>query len=88
MITLPKFAVLFRLRSCSRSTVTSVIFVVVDPYVGFAVADGKGWAPICEFLNLPVPEVPFPKVNDTAEFQGHISKVNYGALFSLVDVVF
>ena len=27
----------------------------------------EGWAPLCEFLNVDKPEIPFPKVNDTAE---------------------
>ena len=27
----------------------------------------KGWGPLCEFLNVAVPEIPFPKVNDTDE---------------------
>ena len=28
----------------------------------------EGWRPLCEFLNVDVPEnIPFPKVNDTAE---------------------
>ena len=27
----------------------------------------KGWGPLCEFLNVAVPKIPFPKVNDTAE---------------------
>ena len=28
----------------------------------------EGWAPLCEFLDVDVPEdIPFPKVNDTAE---------------------
>jgi len=30
---------------------------------------GDGWAPLCEFLGVPVPNTPFPKVNDRAEFQ-------------------
>jgi hypothetical protein len=25
----------------------------------------EGWAPLCEFLDLPVPETPFPRVNDS-----------------------
>lgn len=29
----------------------------------------EGWEPLCKFLNKPVPNVPFPHVNDTAEFQ-------------------
>ena len=27
----------------------------------------EGWGPLCEFLNVENPEIPFPKVNDTAE---------------------
>lgn len=29
----------------------------------------QGWGPLCEFLGKPVPEKPFPKVNDSANFQ-------------------
>jgi hypothetical protein len=32
----------------------------------FEVKDG--WEPLCKFLNVPVPAEPFPKVNDTEEF--------------------
>jgi hypothetical protein len=28
----------------------------------------QGWEPLCTFLNVPVPNEPFPKVNDTEEF--------------------
>lgn len=28
-----------------------------------------GWGPLCEFLGKPVPDVPFPKVNETKELQ-------------------
>jgi hypothetical protein len=27
-----------------------------------------GWEPLCEFLDLPVPEVPFPCLNDSKQF--------------------
>ena len=27
----------------------------------------QGWAPLCNFLGVPVPEDPFPNMNDTAE---------------------
>ncbi len=30
---------------------------------------GDGWAPICEALDLPIPDEPFPHVNSTAEFR-------------------
>ncbi|MDJ0788746.1 MAG: sulfotransferase [Myxococcota bacterium] len=29
----------------------------------------QGWEPLCEFLGVPVPNEPFPRVNDRAEFQ-------------------
>jgi hypothetical protein len=28
----------------------------------------EGWGPLCEFLDLPVPEMPFPHLNDSKEF--------------------
>lgn len=36
----------------------------------------QGWEPLCKFLGVPVPDVPFPHVNDTAEFQGHVRGLN------------
>ncbi|HMW14425.1 MAG: sulfotransferase family protein [Pseudomonadales bacterium] len=29
----------------------------------------QGWEPLCEFLECPVPDSPFPQVNSTEEFQ-------------------
>ena len=29
----------------------------------------QGWQPLCEFLGVPVPDVPFPKTNSTEEFR-------------------
>jgi hypothetical protein len=29
----------------------------------------EGWAPLCAFLGVPVPDGPMPKVNSTEEFQ-------------------
>ena len=29
----------------------------------------EGWGPLCQFLGLPVPESPFPNVNDSASIQ-------------------
>ena len=28
-----------------------------------------GWAPLCKFLNKPIPDVPFPRVNESADLQ-------------------
>ena len=32
----------------------------------------QGWDPLCKFLDLPVPEEPFPNANDTAEQQARL----------------
>jgi hypothetical protein len=33
---------------------------------------GDGWGPLCEFLEVPVPDEPLPKVNDSAMFATRI----------------
>lgn len=32
----------------------------------------QGWAPLCEFLGVPVPSEPYPRVNDTAAFKRRV----------------
>jgi hypothetical protein len=32
----------------------------------------EGWEPLCEFLELPVPEAAFPRVNDRAQLEDRI----------------
>lgn len=32
-----------------------------------------GWKPLCEFLGVPVPDEPFPRRNDTAEFRRRVA---------------
>jgi hypothetical protein len=36
----------------------------------------QGWEPLCTFLGKPIPNVPFPHVNDTNEFKERIAHVN------------
>jgi hypothetical protein len=31
-----------------------------------------GWGPLCAFLNVPVPDEPYPRTNDRAEFWEHM----------------
>jgi len=38
----------------------------------FDVTDG--WEPLCQFLGVPVPSKPFPRVNDTASFQKSVKR--------------
>ena len=33
----------------------------------------EGWAPLCAFLGLPVPDEPFPRTNDRAEFWDRVA---------------
>jgi hypothetical protein len=35
----------------------------------------EGWEPLCRFLDVPVPDQPFPRVNDRDEFKQHAAKV-------------
>ena len=35
-----------------------------------------GWEPLCHFLDLPVPDEPYPKTNDRAEFWEHMKGNN------------
>ena len=41
-------------------------YVPKDKLLVFEVQEG--WEPLCAFLNKPVPATPFPRVNDTEEF--------------------
>jgi hypothetical protein len=40
----------------------------------------EGWEPLCEFLDLPVPAMPFPHINDRKEF---LNRIIDGSLESL-----
>lgn len=45
----------------------------------------QGWAPLCEFLGVPIPDIPFPKTNTTADvvhmrpkFREHMERLQTG----------
>ncbi len=40
----------------------------------------SGWAPLCEFLDCPVPDEDYPSTNTTAEFQQRIAAMREAAL--------
>lgn len=42
-------------------------FVPPDRLLTFHVKEG--WGPLCNFLNVPEPNVPFPRVNSSSEFE-------------------
>jgi hypothetical protein len=35
----------------------------------------EGWEPLCRFLEIPAPDKPFPRMNDTREFQKRVRVV-------------
>jgi Sulfotransferase domain len=35
----------------------------------------EGWAPLCRFLEVPIPDEPFPRLNDTASTQAIIRRM-------------
>ncbi|MCY7410184.1 MAG: hypothetical protein LH473_07915 [Chitinophagales bacterium] len=35
----------------------------------------QGWEPLCTFLNVPVPNTPFPKTNSTQEFLNNVKSL-------------
>ena len=54
-----------------RQNIATVRHVVpADRLLVFDVAEG--WPPLCRFLDLPVPDTPFPRSNTTEEFQQRI----------------
>jgi hypothetical protein len=36
---------------------------------------GEGWAPLCEFLGVEVPDEPFPHLNESEVFRGRIRRI-------------
>jgi hypothetical protein len=36
----------------------------------------EGWVPLCRFLDVPIPDEPFPRINDTASFLEWASDVD------------
>ena len=39
----------------------------------------EGWGPLCKFLDVPVPNIPFPNTNDTAQMKKRIRGVKIAA---------
>lgn len=44
----------------------------------------QGWEPLCQFLGVPVPQMPFPHLNDTDEFKRNILTVRIMASLTLL----
>lgn len=59
-----------------RHTAEVVAGVPADRLLVFDVA--QGWEPLCAFLDVDVPDVPFPRVNDAASIRRKITAVRVG----------
>lgn len=59
-----------------RHTAEVVAGVPADRLLVFEVA--QGWEPLCSFLGVDVPDVPFPRVNDSAWMRRRINAVRIG----------
>eukprot|EP00357_Protocruzia_adherens_P008248 CAMPEP_0115005252 /NCGR_PEP_ID=MMETSP0216-20121206/19744_1 /TAXON_ID=223996 /ORGANISM="Protocruzia adherens, Strain Boccale" /LENGTH=259 /DNA_ID=CAMNT_0002371509 /DNA_START=45 /DNA_END=824 /DNA_ORIENTATION=- len=55
-----------------------------DRLLVFHVSDG--WEPLCKFLNVPVPDAPFPNVNDTESMRKRIRYVKRKAWGIIIGV--
>eukprot|EP00605_Chrysophyceae_sp_TOSAG23-4_P000874 GSChrysophyteH1.ASY1.ANO1.965.1 assembled CDS len=63
------------LSTCFENWNASVINdCPVDRLLVFEAKDG--WEPLCSFLGVPVPNCPYPHVNDTSEFKQVVAFVN------------
>ncbi|TRY78754.1 hypothetical protein TCAL_09468 [Tigriopus californicus] len=46
----------------------------------------QGWSPLCEFLGVPVPDIPFPRLNDTKDMNrklAGLSALAYSVVYGL-----
>ena len=56
-----------------------------DKLIKFCVKEG--WEPLCKQLNVPVPDVPFPRVNSTDEIMTIMAKMERRAWLLLYELV-
>ncbi|CAG8932134.1 unnamed protein product [Penicillium salamii] len=45
---------------------------------------GDGWKPLCEFLDVPVPKIPYPRVNNSNEFNQGADQADRAVLKGLL----
>jgi hypothetical protein len=65
-----------------------ILNVPADKLLIYNVKDG--WEPLCKFLNVPVPNEPFPKSNETEEFLSRMFKMSirgWGIFLALICVI-
>jgi len=53
-----------------------------DKFLEFNVK--QGWKPLCKFLGVEVPDMPFPRVNDTKSWRAHVLRSKMKGAMNLV----
>jgi hypothetical protein len=43
----------------------------------------QGWKPLCDFLGVPIPDAPFPRVNDREQMKKKVAQMTQGAYVML-----
>ncbi len=56
------------------------IIDTIDPDRLLVFEVGQGWEPLCTFLEVPVPEIPFPRVNERAMLEEELRRAAAGEL--------
>jgi hypothetical protein len=65
-------------KAFDRHTEEVVATVPAERLLVWRITDG--WQPLCEFLDLDVPDVPFPHINESAGFEGNITRGGMAAI--------
>eukprot|EP01006_Ploeotia_vitrea_P067109 TRINITY_DN96452_c0_g1_i1.p3 TRINITY_DN96452_c0_g1~~TRINITY_DN96452_c0_g1_i1.p3 ORF type:complete len:109 (+),score=18.44 TRINITY_DN96452_c0_g1_i1:360-686(+) len=66
----------FALEVFQKHTEDVIATVPPEKLLVFDVKDG--WGPLCDFLEVPIPEEPFPRVNDKATFHKVLAGMRQG----------
>lgn len=51
----------------------------------------QGWAPLCEFLDVPIPDIPFPKLNEAKDINRKFATMSlfaYSVVYGLPALIF
>ena len=47
----------------------------------------EGWTPLCNFLDVPIPDSPFPNVNNKIEFNERLENIKYEGWKAIIQII-
>lgn len=56
------------------------IIDAIDPDRLLVFEAGQGWEPLCTFLEVPIPKIPFPRINERAMLEEELRRAAAGEL--------